>query len=211
MDASFQRKQVFAHLYYAKIPKQVAAVTYPTERAEYVAAARSQVVCNQRAFVWQLLSQAMEHSLGINPQTVNFKVKNGVWTCDACCFSLSHTDGYAAVAVSDLPVGVDIEVISTRFNERLFDRIATDAEKAIVKHSPVNTAALWTGKEALFKQSGSSAFVPHFVDTSSGGVVSFSDGKIVLAAATSVGSLEVFCADDNTISKPCGFFRVYYN
>lgn len=198
MDGFLQRRQGFAHLYYAKIPKHVAAVAYPIARAEYVAAARSQVVRNQRAFAWQLLLCAMEHSLGVNPQTVDFTVENGVWSCAECCFSLSHTAEYAAVALSDTPIGVDVEQIA-RFDERLFDRIATSGERGAASFSPLNTALLWTGKEALFKQRGGRTFVPHAVDTSRGGIVSFADEQIVISVATTASTMELFCADGNNV------------
>ena len=84
-------------------------------------------------------------------------------------FSLSHTEGAVLVAVSDQPIGVDIE--HYRFvEEAVFDRVLTPNErKAMLLHgSDVKASFLeiWTRKEAYLKWTGEGLFVsPDTIDT----------------------------------------------
>ncbi len=73
--------------------------------------------------------------------------------------SASRSGPWAAVAVADAPVGVDIEQVG-RVTFGGFDAVAlTGAEQAAVRALPAGTrdearAGLWTAKEALLKVSG---------------------------------------------------------
>ena len=77
------------------------------------------------------------------------KLPNGkpVFTHLPLHFSLSHTQGWVAVAISDAPVGVDIEH-AARIEERLLRRLAAPATLGL---SPVEQWACW---EAQGKCSG---------------------------------------------------------
>ena len=68
-------------------------------------------------------------------------------------FSLSHTKGWALCALSDRPVGVDIEVITPR-RERLFHYCLTDEEYARFDGSWPDFFRFWTLKEAWCKYLG---------------------------------------------------------
>ena len=77
-------------------------------------------------------------------------------------FSLSHTEGAVLVAVSDQPIGADIE--HSRFvEEAVFDRVLTRSErKAMLLHSAGAKASfleIWTRKEAYLKWTGEGLFV----------------------------------------------------
>ncbi len=72
-------------------------------------------------------------------------------------FSISHSGQYAACAVSDTPIGIDIQKLS-RYNQRLAERICSKAE--LCQLAADNDKAslftkLWTQKEAYVKMLGS--------------------------------------------------------
>lgn len=71
-------------------------------------------------------------------------------------FSLSHCRAVVACAVSDRPVGVDVEVTG-RGNERLFAYVLSERERALVLAAADPQEAftrLWTRKEAFLKLTG---------------------------------------------------------
>ena len=71
-------------------------------------------------------------------------------------FSLSHTKNAVACAVSDCPIGVDVQE-KVEYSPRLADRICSDAERTALenaKDKDVALTALWTKKEALAKCNG---------------------------------------------------------
>ena len=102
-------------------------------------------------------------------KTLNFsKQDGGKWICDKCSFSLSHTEGALAVAVSRAPVGVDIEPISKDVSH-IAERFLTDEEYSayITAEGDKNEQLLkvWTKKESLFKKSGGKALMPKTLNT----------------------------------------------
>ena len=71
-------------------------------------------------------------------------------------FSLSHTKNAVACAVSDCPIGVDVQE-KVEYSPRLADRICSDAERTALenaKDKDLALTALWTKKEALAKCNG---------------------------------------------------------
>ena len=71
--------------------------------------------------------------------------------------SLSHSGDYVAAAVSDKPVGIDIQKIRD-FDKRLIERICTERELEYVGECDTKTRffEVWTAKEAYFKMCGGS-------------------------------------------------------
>ena len=67
-------------------------------------------------------------------------------------FNISHSAGYLAVAVSKLPVGVDVEEIRA-VNPDISRSFFTEDERNYTKNS-ADLLYVWTRKEALLKQSG---------------------------------------------------------
>lgn len=108
-----------------------------------------------RQYAWIALTRAIAEYAETNGCTMPLPrlLPNGKWVDDNCYLSLSHTDGYVAAAVSDLPVGVDIERTNRKLAKGLYDRIVCGKEKALYA-APDNTQLLqlWTAKEAVFKQ-----------------------------------------------------------
>ncbi|MBO4561368.1 MAG: 4'-phosphopantetheinyl transferase superfamily protein [Bacteroidaceae bacterium] len=71
-------------------------------------------------------------------------------------FNISHCQRAIAVAVSDEPVGIDVESFRS-YSDSLLDKTMNDSEKAVILSSenPEETfAAFWTRKEAVFKLMG---------------------------------------------------------
>ena len=71
-------------------------------------------------------------------------------------FSLSHTKNAVACAVSDCPIGVDVQE-KMKYSSRLSKRICSDAECTALENAEdkgLVLTALWTKKEALAKCSG---------------------------------------------------------
>lgn len=80
--------------------------------------------------------------------------------CKGLHYSISHAGNYAAVAVADVPVGIDIEAVN-RFErgERLAQKFLTQQEYALYGQlgeadKPEMLARAWTRKEAFAKADG---------------------------------------------------------
>lgn len=88
----------------------------------------------------------------------NFSVfygENGKPQLDFCFFSISHSGDYVVCAVSDRPVGADIE-LSARFKRREKYPLFSERESRYVnaEDSAFRFCLLWTRKEAYVKASG---------------------------------------------------------
>lgn len=72
------------------------------------------------------------------------------------CISISHTDGFVAVALDDSPCGIDIERRGQRV-QRVVTHFLTDDELALLTGMPDSDLALhlaWSAKEAAYKVLG---------------------------------------------------------
>ena len=91
--------------------------------------------------------------------------------CPECFFSISHTDGLVAVAVSMKNIGVDIEKRDIACFEKLdIDMMLHESEKSAFSSLDASKRAekackLWTLKEASYKHGGVGAFEPSTIDT----------------------------------------------
>ena len=71
-------------------------------------------------------------------------------------FNISHSGGYAAAAVCDYPVGVDIQIIKG-VSDRVIEKICSDKERQFVESFPDRDRAfmrLWSLKESYIKAIG---------------------------------------------------------
>jgi phosphopantetheine--protein transferase-like protein len=71
-------------------------------------------------------------------------------------FSFSHCKGYAACAVDDQPIGIDIEIIHPRI-AKVAHKFLNDQEKAMIasldeKDQLNQLAFFWAAKEAMYKK-----------------------------------------------------------
>ena len=161
-------------VYVAAIPENFTPVPLPPpERGREIMAPRNETLRRERCAVWTLLLRALERSMKLRADTLRFeKLPEGKWVCDQAFFSLSHAGGAVAVAVSDAPVGVDLECEEEFFSrfrnmeklERLERKVCTPAEFAAIQ-SVSDFLALWTKKESIFKCVGGTYFDPAATDT----------------------------------------------
>jgi len=98
-----------------------------------------------------------------------------------CHISLSHSGRWAMCALSDHPVGADIEVVSGR-GQRAMSRVCAPAEQEYILASgefdPVRFTEVWTAKEACVKRTGAglSGGLSNFVTAGAAGLFTEVDG-----------------------------------
>lgn len=89
------------------------------------------------------------------PESEVWRTESGKPVCniDGVFFSLSHSNELCAIAISDAPCGIDVEVIRP-LKESVLNRFYSAEEKAYVLASANKDEAffkIWTRKEALLK------------------------------------------------------------
>ena len=144
---------------------------YPPERQAEIDRITNPDVKREKYFVWKLLEYAIEKTAGEPIENYAFEKKpNRKWVSDRLCFSLSHSDGAVAVALSDSAVGVDIEVIRPRRagleKSILTQRELTELPLLDAKDSWEYIIMRWTQKESIFKAGDRNAFEPVKIETS---------------------------------------------
>lgn len=145
----------------------------PVARQQVIEQCGDELHKRQRYCVWRLLDYALKQRCGLGVDELDFTVDgNGKWSCNGGVhFSLSHCEHVVAVAVSESPVGIDVEAVSKqRFNARLSERILTAREQTLYNslppaRRPRALAEMWTVKESLFKRDGGKIFAPASIDS----------------------------------------------
>ncbi|MGN0493649.1 MAG: 4'-phosphopantetheinyl transferase family protein [Acutalibacteraceae bacterium] len=101
-----------------------------------------------------LLKKMIKERYGRQKFTLSYN-ENGKPTLDFCFFNISHSGDFAVCAVSDFPVGVDIERIG-RFKGREKYMLFTPRESEYVNERDCEYRfyTLWTRKEAYIKARG---------------------------------------------------------
>lgn len=128
----------------------------PKERETEIRNCTNKDVKREKYYVWKLLEYAFMHTFNKKLKKLGLrKTYCGKWVCDGYEFSLSHSSGAVAVAVSDVSVGVDIER-KRQIREGLADKILTNSEKeeyGVVSEEQRNEWLMrkWTQKESVFK------------------------------------------------------------
>jgi len=164
-------------VYLAPIP--AAAETediFPPERQQYTGNTGNEALRLARVCTWETLRYAADRSLRLRMEEMHFRLeKSGKWTCREMWFSLAHTDGWAAVAVSNGEVGVDLESVDRFLRrqgsdpgrlEKLAGKVCTRRERAEeTSAAPGGLLVLWTQKEAIFKREGGRSFRPDRIET----------------------------------------------
>jgi 4'-phosphopantetheinyl transferase len=165
------KKLPIVDVYVAEIPAEgKLGKVYPRSRQEEIKAVKNEKVKREKYYVWKLLEIAIEKSLGFSASNMEFyKDKNGKWHSPTCKFSLSHSAGALAVAVSDGNVGVDIERIKIKYPERASEYILTPKElceyRLLREDERVEHLVFkWCQKEASFKLFGGEAYKPSSIE-----------------------------------------------
>jgi phosphopantetheinyl transferase len=81
---------------------------------------------------------------------------SGRWSCEECFFSLAHSGQAVAVAISDAPIGVDLERLDRRVNPSLSRKILSPRQQeafSLLDSSRQSRYLLetWCIRESLFK------------------------------------------------------------
>ena len=160
-----------AYVYYAPLPDSVGGNRlYPDERMREIEKCANERVRREKYWAWVLLEKALKDAFNLEINNLQFtKSDCGKWSCDHCHFSISHSDGILAVAVSGEPIGVDAERIRAQ-RDGIEGKILSDAELShyLTLGADARTEYListWCKKEAIFKSQGEAALMPKTVQT----------------------------------------------
>ncbi len=167
-------------VYVAEIPQNISLTRlYPKKRNAEVEACKNERVRLEKYCVWKLLELAVDRSFGLKLEDLDFKKdKNGKWSADKLFFSLSHSNGVVAVAVSRKPVGVDVEALVSIRGDKLQNRVFSPSEleeynSLAEEHKKLFMLEMWTKKESEFKRSGGGSFSPALTHTTATKTVQF--------------------------------------
>ena len=155
-----------AYAYLAQIPSGEIKPVYPDARQAEIENTKNEKVKREKYYVWRLLEYAISDIYGKSITELEFtKLESGRWSTPFCEFSLSHTDGVVAVAISQTPVGIDVELLKPSVSEKTAARIMSDGEygKYQTLTSPEKERfffEVWTKKEAIFKSLHQQNFIP---------------------------------------------------
>lgn len=109
-----------------------------------------------------LLKQCLDE-YGINIEKIRYG-DNGKPEADGICFNLSHSRDRVVCAISEKPVGCDIEKIG-KFREGIAERYFTDSEVQYLEQFEGEEKVeefyrLWTMKESYLKMTGEGMSLP---------------------------------------------------
>jgi len=162
-------------IYISRIPENVKMSShFPEARREEISKISNERVAREKIYATELLGYAMERSLGLKLRKAELsRLPSGKWISASCEFSISHSGGYCAVAISRNPVGIDIEPIEPPRSERFAERVLTETElseyNALAGDAALDYLILkWSEKESIFKARGEGAFVPSEIETGKG-------------------------------------------
>ncbi len=200
-------------VYIMNIPEEMEIhEVYPPNREKYINSISNQAGKAQRFAVWQLLEKAIARSFNTKFEDISFSENKGKWTCDKLQFSLSHTKGAVAVAVSNGCCGIDIENLEDfiqrhgdeDYLKKLAKRICTGKELGSVS-SHRDLISMWTKKEAIFKCFGSGNFFSRKIDSlshkSETRLIGSSDEYIVSVCGEKLEKMRVFIYENNEIKQ----------
>ncbi len=122
----------------------------------------NQSVLAEKRSAYSLLYRAAKEFFGVDMDlSMLTKTESGKPVYPDFHFSISHSKGICAVALSKNNVGIDIE---REISEERETRIK---KKILHKNESPDTdiTELWTKKEAVFKLTGKKIFIPHEIDT----------------------------------------------
>ena len=186
-----------AVIYIARIPSRAVtepeiAGLYPVARREQIRETKNERARGEKYFAWRLLEAAALDFLGRELSALNLKKSDtGRWVAEEFDLSISHSDGAAAVIISEGGVGVDIQRLDKPHGEPFAKRTLTEGElneyyRLLPSEREDFLIGCWCGKEALFKAGAYPRFIPRKADTLSGvskTVLTLGEQRYCLAAA----------------------------
>jgi len=178
----------------------------PAARMEEIRRTGHERVRREKYWVWKTLETAISQTFSQRMDQLTFKKHiNGKWTAEGVYFSLTHAGGWVAAAVSNRPVGIDMEPLSSsdgRPWEKMAQRIASPKELEIFSaESREAMIALWTRKESAFKRSDALRFVPLRVDALAGDIrtLVLENGMLCSVCAEKMSGMHLYCWDETGI------------
>lgn len=166
------RERRVLDVYLSVIPEDLTlSPVLPDARQQEINACGNERVRREKYWVWKTLEYGLMRSFSLQLSHLTLeKDRFGAWRCPDVFFSLSHSGGIVAAAVSNKPVGVDLEVLADfeRTVENGFaspdaflKKICSRKEFSVLTDCSVNTlVSLWTQKESAFKKEGTGRFHP---------------------------------------------------
>lgn len=193
-------------VYICPISDDENVVLTPKERQAEVESVTAQNLKRQKITTWTLLESAIGHSFEYDMGELRFsRQKSGKWVCDKVWFSLSHTNEYAVVAVSNAACGVDAEN-KQKFLDKWNDdgKRLSFARSIAAKDNERDTDSLlrlWLKKESAYKMSGKGEFCPSKINTDKTAyAVREYDGAAVAVCGDNLSALRFFRVDGQTVT-----------
>ncbi|MBS2210554.1 4'-phosphopantetheinyl transferase superfamily protein [Carboxylicivirga mesophila] len=107
---------------------------------------------DKRKQEWLASRLLLKELLGFYPELIYVENGKPTLTNGASYISISHTDGYAAVSISDKPTAIDIEKCQARVEKVANRFVHADEASYIEENKKLNyLTLLWSAKEALYK------------------------------------------------------------
>lgn len=119
-------------------------------------------------------------------------------------FNLSHSEGFCLCAISDAPVGVDVEAIHPKepaSMQRMAERMFTEHERQrldVANCSAEVFYEIWVKKEAIVKRDGVGITGMAMVDSDEAPVHFTRIGEFALAVCTDVEDPIVWCEEPDS-------------
>ena len=145
------------------------------ELEEHINLYHNPVVRQASCSAWGLLYRTLTEQ-GLEGGIVSFLERGKpVFKDSDMFFSISHSRKICAAAVSDHPVGIDVERCRDHYKPSLIERSLSERERASFDG---DFTRLWCRKESLAKMTGAGLMgYPNHIDTIDPGIV-FSEEKI---------------------------------
>ena len=185
----------FNRVYISILPSQCEGnMLYPESRNFEVYDTNNSKIKLQKYWSWKLLEYAIKNTLNRDIADFHFsKNEFGKWSTNSFKFSITHTDNFVGIAISNNPIGIDIEKISATQSKNFPTRTLTLSELneySVISTEEQNSYLItkWTQKEAIFKCFGSDFFIPNTIDTTKFSVYSkkfkYENDEYILSVAT---------------------------
>ena len=146
-------------VYLAKMPDSKIENLHSKERMEEINLTKSESVKKEKYWVWKVLEKAIEYE-NFSPKEVNFyKDGFGKWKSSNLEFSLTHSGDFVGVAISDTPVGIDLQKLVLTNPDKFANRFLNenDLAKYLAVTESEKIAFLishWAKLESAFKLFG---------------------------------------------------------
>lgn len=128
------------------------------ERKKEIEMCKSEKTKKEKENIWLFLQEIAQRYQKSSISGIKFiKQNTGKWTCDLFDFSLSHSEDYLAIAISDKAVGVDVQKIKPIDSIKTLILNESESKESI---DDLELIKIFSKKEAMFKTLNEKFFVP---------------------------------------------------